>query len=70
MWLVLIGILSVQFGAAVSKEQFDEIPPVGMVLLRLVTSSLILLAWPAPGWAAGPRRTGGRCWRSGWPWVR
>ena len=51
MSLVLIGMLSVQFGAAVSKEQFDEIPPVGMVLLRLLTSSLILLALarPRPG---------------------
>jgi inner membrane transporter RhtA len=49
--LVLIGMLSVQFGAAVSKGLFDEIPPVGMVLLRLATSSLILLALarPRPG---------------------
>jgi inner membrane transporter RhtA len=38
--LVLVGILSVQFGAAVSKDQVDEIPPAGMVLLRLGTSSL------------------------------
>ena len=53
MSLVLIGILSVQFGAAVSKGQFGEIPPVGMVLLRLVTSSLILLALAHP-------RLGGR----------
>jgi inner membrane transporter RhtA len=44
VWLVLVGILSVQFGAAVSKDQFGEIPPVGMVFLRLTTSSLILLA--------------------------
>jgi inner membrane transporter RhtA len=51
--LVLIGILSVQFGAAVSKGLFGEIPPVGMVLLRLVTSSLILLALARP-------RLGGR----------
>jgi inner membrane transporter RhtA len=50
---VLIGILSVQFGAAVSKGLFDEIPPVGMVLLRLLTSSLILLALARP-------RLGGR----------
>ena len=49
MTLVLFGILSVQFGAAVSKGLFVEIPPVGMVLLRLVTSSLILLAWARPG---------------------
>ena len=46
--LVLIGILSVQFGAAVSKGLFEEIPPLGMVLLRLVTSSLILLAFARP----------------------
>ncbi|MPZ97521.1 MAG: EamA family transporter, partial [Propionibacteriales bacterium] len=51
--LVLIGILSVQFGAAVSKGLFSEIPPVGMVLLRLATSSLILLALARP-------RLGGR----------
>jgi inner membrane transporter RhtA len=48
VWLVLAGILSVQFGAAVSKGLFDEIPPVGMVFLRLVTSSLILLAFARP----------------------
>jgi len=53
VWLVLIGIMSVQFGAAVSKDQFDQIPPVGMVMLRLVTSSLILLALARP-------RLGGR----------
>lgn len=56
--LVLIGILSVQFGAVVSKGQFGEIPPVGMVFLRLLTSSLILLA------IARPRLTG----RSGADW--
>ncbi len=49
MSLVLIGILSVQFGAAVSKGLFVEIPPVGMVLLRLATSALILLALARPG---------------------
>jgi inner membrane transporter RhtA len=48
VWLVLVGILSVQFGAAVSKGQFGEIPPIGMVFLRLVTSSLILLALARP----------------------
>jgi len=51
--LVLIGMMSVQFGAAVSKGLFGEIPPVGMVLLRLATSSLILLALARP-------RLGGR----------
>ena len=48
VWLVLIGILSVQFGAVISKGQFGEIPPVGMVFLRLATSSLILLALARP----------------------
>lgn len=48
VWLVLVGILSVQFGAVVSKGLFDEIPPVGMVFLRLFTSSLILLAVARP----------------------
>ena len=52
VWLVLGGILSVQFGAVISKGQFGEIPPVGMVFLRLITSSLILLA------AARPRLRG------------
>lgn len=51
--LVLVGIISVQFGAAISKGLFDEIPPVGMVLLRLTTSSLILMILARP-------RLGGR----------
>ena len=48
VWLVLIGILSVQFGAVISKGLFGQIPPVGMVFLRLITSSLILLALARP----------------------
>jgi len=48
VWLVLVGILSVQLGAVVSKGRFGEIPPVGMVFLRLATSSLILLAFSRP----------------------
>ncbi|WP_433167108.1 EamA family transporter [Kribbella sp. CA-247076] len=57
--LVLVGIVSVQFGAAVSKGLFGEIPPVGMVFLRLLTSTLILLAYARPrltGRAAGDWR--------------
>ncbi len=65
VWLVLVGILSVQFGAAVSKGLFDEIPPVGMVFLRLITSSLILLAFVRPRLRGRPAPTGGRCWRWG-----
>ena len=49
VWLVLIGIASVQFGAVIAKGQFGEIPPVGMVFLRLATSAVVmaLVARPA-----------------------
>ncbi len=48
VWLVLIGIFSVQFGAGVAKMLFGPVSPTAMVWLRLVTSSLIfcLLARP------------------------
>ena len=39
---MLIGILSVQLGAAIAKDLFDVISPTGMVWLRLVTSALVL----------------------------
>jgi inner membrane transporter RhtA len=48
VWLVLVGILSVQLGAAVSKALFAEVSPLGMVFLRLSTSSLVLLAVARP----------------------
>ena len=48
VWLVLGGILSVQFGAGVAKDLFDEISPTSMVWLRLVTSSLVLAALARP----------------------
>ena len=48
VWLVLVGIVSVQLGTVVSKGQFGDIPPVGMVFLRLTTSSLIVLAIARP----------------------
>lgn len=46
---MLIGILSVQFGAAIAKDLFDVVSPTGMVWLRLVTSAVVLslLARPA-----------------------
>ena len=31
VWLVLGGILSVQFGAGIAKDLFDEITPTAMV---------------------------------------
>ena len=48
IWLVLVGILSVQFGAAVAKTLFDEVSPTTLVWLRLVTSALVLLAIARP----------------------
>ena len=48
VWLVLIGIVSVQLGAAVAKGLFDEVSPTGMVWLRLVTSALVLVALARP----------------------
>lgn len=52
MLLVLIGIVSVQFGAGVAKTLFDDVSPTAIVWLRLTTSTLVLLA------LARPRPTG------------
>jgi inner membrane transporter RhtA len=48
VWLVLLGILSVQFGAAVAKTLFDQVSPTTIVWLRLVASALVLLAVARP----------------------
>ncbi|HEY9564314.1 MAG TPA: EamA family transporter [Nocardioides sp.] len=48
VWLVLASIASVQLGAAIAKDLFDRIDPTGMVLLRLATSAIILLALARP----------------------
>ena len=48
IWLVLFGILSVQFGAAVAKTLFDEVSPTTIVWLRLVTSAVVLLGIARP----------------------
>jgi inner membrane transporter RhtA len=45
---VLIGILSVQFGAGVAKTLFDEASPTTIVWLRLATSAVVLLAVARP----------------------
>lgn len=50
--LVLVGILSVQLGAAIAKGLFDVVPPTAMVWLRLATSALVLAV------VARPRITG------------
>ncbi len=48
VWLVLTGILSVQFGAAIAKYLFDEIDPTAMVWLRLLTSAAVMLLLARP----------------------
>ena len=53
---VLIGILSVQFGAAIAKDLFDRIDPTAMVFLRLLTSALVLLAIARPALRARSRQ--------------
>ncbi|MEP9364302.1 EamA family transporter [Nocardioides sp. CN2-186] len=48
VWLVLIGILSVQFGAGIAKGLFDEVAPTTLVWMRLATSAIVLLAIARP----------------------
>ncbi len=45
---MLVGILSVQFGAAIAKTLFDEVDPTTIVWLRLVTSAVVLVAVARP----------------------
>jgi inner membrane transporter RhtA len=42
VWLVVFGILSVQLGAAIAKNVFDDADPMTLVWLRLATSAVIL----------------------------
>ena len=58
VWLVIGGIVSVQFGAAIAKDLFPIVPPTAMVWLRLVTSAAIFLIVVRP-------RVGGRT-RADW----
>lgn len=46
--LVLIGILSVQFGAGLAKSLFDDVSPTTIVWLRLATSAAVLLLLARP----------------------
>jgi inner membrane transporter RhtA len=48
VWLVLGGIVSVQFGAAIAKDLFAVVPPTALVWLRLVTSAAVLLVVARP----------------------
>lgn len=48
VWLVVGGIVSVQVGAAIAKDLFDEISPTALVWLRLLTSAVVLVAIARP----------------------
>ena len=48
VWLVIGGIVSVQFGAAIAKDLFAIVPPTAMVWLRLVTSAVVFLVVARP----------------------
>lgn len=48
VWLVVAGIFSVQFGAAIAKHLFPLVPPTAMVWLRLATSAVIFLIVARP----------------------
>ncbi|HEX8304150.1 MAG TPA: EamA family transporter [Jatrophihabitans sp.] len=54
--LLLVGIISVQFGAAFANTLFAEVGPAGVVLMRLVFASLVLLALTRPRLAGRSRR--------------
>jgi len=55
VWLVLVGILSVQFGAGIAKSLFDEVAPTTIVWLRLLTSAVVLVAVARPRLAGRSR---------------
>jgi inner membrane transporter RhtA len=48
VWLVIVGILSVQFGAAIAKDLFVIVPPTALVWLRVLTSAVVFLAVARP----------------------
>ena len=54
--LVLGGIGSVQFGAALASKLFEQAGPGGVVMLRLLLSALILLAIARPSLRGRDRR--------------
>lgn len=57
--LVLIGIFSVQAGAAFAKHLFVAFGPLGTVFLRVGIAALVLWLWVRPRW----RELSGRQWR-------
>jgi inner membrane transporter RhtA len=54
--LVILSVICVQVGAALSKSLFSELGPWGVVLLRMGFSALILCAITRPTWNPTIRR--------------
>ena len=54
--LILVGIASVQFGAAFADKLFDQAGPAGVVLMRLGFGALVLLALTRPRLRGRSRR--------------
>lgn len=54
--LVLIGIVSVQLGAAIAKSLFDDVDPTTIAWLRMATSALAMLVWVRPRLGGRSRR--------------
>lgn len=48
VWLVLIGIASVQLGAAFAKDLFSQVSPTALAWLRLCFATLIFLTFARP----------------------
>ena len=42
VWLVLLGIVSVQLGASFAKDLFSLVTPTGMVWLRMAAAALVV----------------------------
>ena len=58
VWLVLAGVISVQFGAGIAKTLFADVSPTGVVWLRLALSAIVMAAVARPS----PRGRTGRDW--------
>jgi inner membrane transporter RhtA len=54
--LILVGIASVQFGAAFANKLFSQAGPAGVVLMRLVFGAVVLVALTRPRLAGRSRR--------------
>lgn len=55
VWLVIIGIFSVQIGASIAKDLFHLVSPTTMVWLRLISSAVVLMIIVRPRLAGRSR---------------